>query len=86
MTESKNTDVLAVNEKGTPFFNVRSDSTPIRATAAELVALEHDILEETDLIRAGYPVPAKQSSSADELVTPGAVKLAPDTLNQTRSI
>jgi hypothetical protein len=86
MTESKTKDALAVNEKGIPFFNSRSDSTPIRATAAELVALEHDILDESDLIRAGYPVHAKPLSGVDELVTTGAVKPALDTSYQTRSL
>ena len=71
MTEAKATDVLAVNERGTPFFNSRSDATPICATAEELVALEHDILEEADLIRAGYPFALAPSQSTSELAQLG---------------
>ena len=51
MTEFPDTDGLTVNEKGIPVFISRPDASPICATAEELVALEHDILEETDLIR-----------------------------------
>lgn len=86
MTESQHTDGLTVNEKGIPVLVSRSDSTPIRATAKELFALEHDILEESDLLRAGYPVLAKPSLSADALITAGAVKSALETLHQTRSL
>ncbi len=86
MTKTQDIDRVAMNEKGIPVFICRADSSPICATAEELVALEHDILEETDLIRAGYPVLAKPSLSADALITAGAVKSALETLHQTRSL
>ena len=68
MTKTQDIDRVAVNEKGIPVFICRADSSPICATAEVLVALEHDILEETDLIRAGFPVSDTPSSSADELI------------------
>lgn len=71
MTEFPDTDGLTVNEKGIPVFISRPDASPICATAEELVALEHDILEETDLIRAGYPVAVAPSHSAGELAQLG---------------
>ena len=87
MTKTQNADRVTVNEKGIPVFVGRSDSTPIRATAEELVALEHDILEESDLLRAGQPVPAMHSPNDGQSVTVGAtVKSALETLHQTRSI
>lgn len=79
MTESQHTDGLTVNEKGIPVLISRSDSTPIRATAKELVALEHDILEESDLLRAGYTVSATPSPSAGELAQLGGSEPALET-------
>lgn len=67
MTKLQDIDRVTVNEKSIPVFIGRSDSVPICATAEELVALEHDILEETDLIRAGYPVPAAPTPETDSV-------------------
>lgn len=44
---------LEINEHGFPVFRCRPDAPAVRMTAAEVIALEQQSLEEEDLKRAG---------------------------------